>query len=224
MVLLCSVLGTPSSAISYGGGKCGKLEGGVSLPCGGNNFESFSSTACLLGRNHVHPLVKDTVLEAYRILEKATPTRRWQYGETGKKNGGAFWPHKTHQNGLSVDFFVPVVNTSGSPVPLSITPFNRMGYGIEFDARGRFQNQRIDFVALGQHLLALHDAAQRFNVRLARIIVTPEFHAVLFEKVPDLGRLQDLFMKTEAWVRHDEHYHVDFELHSSLRRSLTCTE
>jgi murein endopeptidase len=68
-------------------------------------------------------------------------------------SGGRIRPHRTHQNGLSVDFFVPVRNAQGKSVPLPISITNRLSYNIEFDISGKY---------------------------------------------------------VKPWVRHDEHYHVDF--------------
>ena len=77
------------------------LEGGESVPCSGDNFEAFATTACVMGRNYLHPLVVETVVDAYGILSEREPDRVWQYGDLGWESGGSFKPHKTHQNGLS---------------------------------------------------------------------------------------------------------------------------
>ena len=83
---------------------------------------------------------------------------KFVYGETGWAGGGRFKPHRTHQNGTSVDFMVPVRNDAGASVPLPRGYGDRYGYDLEFDASG--------------HLLT--------------------------------------FMAAKPWIRHDEHYHVDF--------------
>ncbi|OGQ86799.1 MAG: hypothetical protein A2289_13795 [Deltaproteobacteria bacterium RIFOXYA12_FULL_58_15] len=209
-------------AIAFGGGGCGKLDGGEALPCRAANFETFADTACVLGRNYLHPLIVKTVVGAYATLAKDFPHRTWQYGETGKAEGGPLWPHKTHQNGLAADFFVPVINKKGEPDQVPISVFNKFGYDVEFDKRGRVDGLRIDFGAVGAHLLALEVSAKSNGVRIDRIIITPDFHAALLREVPAIEHLLPLFMKKEAWVRHDEHYHVDFELPSNLRRPLAC--
>lgn len=213
---------TENLAISFGVGGCGKLQGGVALPCRGPNFESFSSTACALGRNHLHPLVRDTVVEAFSTLAAKYPKRTWQYGETGKSTGGRLWPHKTHQNGLSADFFMPVVDGKGEPARVPISVFHKFGYGLEFAKNGTLDGLRIDWKAIGSHLLALDAAGQSRGIHIERIIITPDFHRALFAQAPEVQRLASLFMKREAWVRHDEHYHVDFAIPPTLRRPLSC--
>jgi penicillin-insensitive murein endopeptidase len=208
-------------ALSFGEGGCGKLRGGVALPCTGKNFEAHAGAACTLKRNFLHPLVQQTVVEAYASL---TPLpRQWQYGEMGKPAGGPFPPHKTHQNGLSADFFVPVRDAEGKPTTLPINPLNKFGYALELDKDGKVEGLSVDFRSIADHLLALESAGKAHGVELERIILTPDFHARLFSEAPALKRLAPLFMLKEAWVRHDEHYHVDFKIPLSLRRPLSCS-
>lgn len=209
-------------SLSFGGGSCGKLQGGTSLPCSGENFHAFAKTACALGRNYLHPLVKETVLDGFKTLKSIGSAREWQYGEMGMEKGGALWPHKTHQNGLAADFFMPVVNKKGEPTEVPISAFNKFGYGVEFDKKGKLGDLVIDWKALGDHLLALESAGKAHKVQIERIIITPDFHDSLFRANPRLNRLAPLFMKKEAWVRHDEHFHVDFRIPDKLRRPLKC--
>lgn len=213
---------TENDALSFGSGSCGKLQGGTPLPCLGPNFASFAKTACTVGRNHLHPLVRDTVVDAYRALASSHPKRTWQYGEMGNQKGGKLWPHKTHQNGLAADFFVPVVDREGAPAQVPISVLHELGYGLEFRKDGTLDDLRIDWRAIGAHLLALEAAGIPHHVSIERIILTPDFHRTLFAQVPALLRLAPLFMKREAWIRHDEHYHVDFAIPQRLRRPLSC--
>ncbi len=209
-------------AIAYGSGGCGKLEGGEAMPCSGENFEVYTTTACVLGRNFLHPLVQQTLVEAYAALKKQEPERRWQFGELGKASGGPLWPHKTHQNGLSADFFMPVLNARGEAALLPIVAVNRFGYGLEFNRRGALGTLYVDWKALARHLLALETAGASRGVSIERVIVTPDFHQVLFERAPELSPLRPKFMQREAWVRHDEHYHVNFVIPDALRKPLRC--
>lgn len=214
---------TGGQALSYGAGGCGKLEGGVALPCSGDNFAAFSTAACAAGRNYLHPLVQATVLDAYAALAKARPHRRWQYGEMGLRNGGSLWPHRTHQSGVSADFFVPVTGDDGRPTSLSISPLNKFGYGHELDAQGRLDDLSVDWKALAAHLLALERAGKKHGVKIGRVILTPDYHSRLFKEAPELRHLRSRFLQQEAWIRHDEHYHVDFEIPRALRRRLKCS-
>ncbi|NRF65491.1 penicillin-insensitive murein endopeptidase [Aquincola sp. S2] len=191
----------------------GRLERGVQLPPSGKNFSAYSTLAVATGRTHVHSNVAEIVTAAYAALQAEQPTTVFVYGETGWPSGGRFRPHRTHQNGLSVDFFVPVRNQQGRSVPLPTGPSNRFGYDIEFDAEGRFGEYVIDFPALAEHLVQLHVAARARGVQLALVILDPRYLPRLFA-TPRGAMLQRTlpFKKGAAWVRHDEHYHVDFAL------------
>lgn len=139
------------------------------------------------------------------------PGAQFVYGETGWPSGGKFRPHRTHQNGLSVDFFVPVIDSRGRSVALPTSPLKRFGYDIEFDANGQYGEYRIDFSALAEHLYQLRQAALAKQVDIALVIFDAQYLPRLFATArgPYL-RTHMPFMKGKPWVRHDEHYHVDF--------------
>ncbi len=189
----------------------GRLEGGVALPTDGANFEAYSSIAAAIGRTDVHAKVAEIVVAAYKALRESAPGKTFVYGETGWKSGGSFKPHRTHQNGLSVDFMVPVLDADGRSVPLPSSAFNRFGYDLEFDDRGRYEGYTIDFAAIGEHLYQLHRAARSHAADIAIVIFNPRYLPALFAtpRGPYLKR-NVKFMERQAWWRYDEHYHVDF--------------
>ncbi|WP_229413657.1 penicillin-insensitive murein endopeptidase [Massilia violaceinigra] len=197
----------------FGNVSKGRLEGGVKLPAAGPNFSAYSAAAIAAGRTHVHATTAQIIMAAYAGAHASQPGARYVYGETGMEKGGPFAPHKTHQNGLSVDFFVPVRNARGEPVSLPSSPQNRYGYNIEFDAAGRYQDYRIDFAAFAEHLYQLDVAAKARGAALALVIVDRSFIPALLATVRGPWLRQHMpFMKGRPWVRHDEHYHVDFKL------------
>lgn len=189
----------------------GRLENAVRLPLGGPNFSAYSTVAAAAGRTWVHSTTADIVLAAYAAAHRTQPGVHYVYGETGLEKGGRFAPHRTHQNGLSVDFFVPVRDAAGKPVPLPTGMQPRFGYDIEFDARGAWQQYRIDFPALAEHLYQLGVAAKASQASIAQVILDPAFIEPLLAtpRGPHIKRHIN-FMKGKPWVRHDEHYHVDF--------------
>jgi len=202
-----------SESICYGTTSNGWLEGGVKLPSKGNNFVSYSSTAEVFGRTYVHSKVKDIMLASYEWLEEEAPDKVYKYAETGFKEGGRFRPHKTHKNGLSVDFMVPVINKDGHSVHLPTHYFNKLGYSIEFDEVGNYEKYKIDYEALAAHIVALHRVAVEMGVDLWRVIFDPELQPYLMNtKYGAYLKEYIKFSKKRSWVRHDEHYHVDFEV------------
>lgn len=188
----------------------GRLEHGVKLAPGTGNVRAYSALAAAAGRTHVHARVARVVQAAYARLATTRPDTVYVYGETGLASGGRFRPHRTHQNGTSVDFFVPVRDAEGRSVPLPTGITSRFGYDLEFDAAGRHGELRIDFDAIAEHLHELDAAARENGSGLALVIVDPRYLPLLFA-TPRGASLRGLpFMKGTPWVRHDEHYHVDF--------------
>jgi len=212
MLLPCLAFAAEEQSVCYGTPSAGRLEKGVSLPSSGPNFHSYSSLGNLLGRAYVHSRARDVILAAYKDLETRMPDTVFVYGETGSRKGGPFKPHKTHQNGLSVDFMVPV-RKGGKSVPLPTGPFNKFGYAIEFSKEGIFQKYAIDFEAIGAHLEALHRQATAQGLSIRRVIFDPELQPRLFQTAHGAYLKKNLvFSQKRAWVRHDEHYHVDFDI------------
>ena len=197
----------------YGTTSNGRLEAGVQLPKSGPNFVEYSDLARALRRTYVHSEVKDIIVDAYKQLEKEQPGKVYKYAETGWENGGKFKPHKTHRNGLSVDFMTPVINDKGKSVHLPTNLANRFGYDIEFDKSGKFEGLTIDYVALAAHIVALDKAAKARGHKLWRVIFDPELQSGLFETPYGEYIKKNITLSTrKSWVRHDEHYHVDFDI------------
>jgi len=202
-----------AESICYGTVSHGRLEHGVQLPEAGANFSAYSQLAASLGRTYVHSRVAEVMADAYAALAAAQPAVHYVYGETGWAAGGRFRPHRTHQNGLSVDFFVPVRDGTGASVPLPTGVTNRFGYGIEFDADARDGEYTIDFPAMAEHLFQLQQAAKARQVGIALVIFDEAYLPKLFATPRGAYLQQHLpFMKGKPWIRHDEHFHVDFSL------------
>lgn len=210
---LCAVpdVGYSADSQCYGTVASGRIENSVKLPTSGANFSAYSLVAATAGRTYAHTTVVDIVTRAYAALAENAPATHYVYGEAGWPGGGRFRPHRTHQNGLSVDFFVPVRNQAGKSVPLPTSPTTRFGYDIEFDAHGKFKDYSIDFPAIAEHLYELHVAAKARGAGIALVIFEPQYLPKLFATPRGAYLRANLpFMKGQAWVRHDEHYHVDF--------------
>lgn len=209
-----SIAASPCAADSrcFGTVANGRLEGGVALPDSGPNFSAYSALGVAAGRTHVHAKVAEIFAAAYGAVAATAPELHFVYGETGWPRGGRLRPHKTHQNGTSIDFFVPVRDAANRSVPLPTPVSERFGYDIEFDAGARWNEYRIDFEALAEHLYQLDVAARSRGSGLALVIFDPRYMDRLLatKRGADLRRLP--FMKGRPWVRHDEHYHVDFRI------------
>ncbi len=211
--LFLSSIAFAKESTCYGTTSNGKLEGGEKLPSSGSNFVSYSTTAEIAGRTYVHSKVRNIIVASYQLLEAEAPESVYKYAETGFKEGGSFKPHKTHQNGLSVDFMVPVVNAEGQSVHLPTHYFNKLSYDIEFDAAGVYDKYRIDYEALAAHLVSLNKMAIAQGAGLWRVIFDPKLQPYLLStKYGSYLKKHIKFSKKRSWVRHDEYYHVDFDI------------
>ena len=200
-------------SVCYGTTANGRLENGVRLPSEGANFVGYSAVARLAGRTYVHSVVKNIIIASYKNLETEQPGKVFKYAETGFKEGGQFKPHKTHRNGLSVDFITPVLDGDGRSVHLPTNLLNRLGYDIEFDSDGVYDSVTIDYEALAAHISLLHKVSKKMGYDLWRVIFDPELQPNLFKtKYGDYLKENIEFSKKRSWVRHDEHYHVDFAI------------
>ena len=195
----------------YGTTDNGRLVNGVALPLSGENFVSYSYLASQLGRTYVHSTVKTIMLDSYAALTVSLPEIKYKYAETGFKDGGEFSPHKTHRNGLSVDFMVPVINKSGASDYFATNPLNRFGYDVEFDKTGRYGDYIIDYAAMAAHIVQLHKSAIKSGVEIWRVIFDPALQPYLLKtEYADYLKQHIKLSTKKSWVRHDEHYHVDF--------------
>ena len=191
----------------------GSLEGGRRLPMSDANYHAYSNLLFFAGRTFVHGTVRDAMRSSYAALTKTHPDLRFVYGETGWPWGGSFAPHRTHRNGTAVDFFVPVRDLDGNVAELFMHPLNRFGYDINFDRKGQAGSRRIDFDAMAIHLLALDKAAREYGIGVQRVIFDIDLQPLLFASRHGAEVRRRLnFNKAQAWVRHDQHYHVEFDV------------
>ncbi|WP_390618595.1 penicillin-insensitive murein endopeptidase [Maricurvus nonylphenolicus] len=217
VIFLAHTLLLPSASaadsVCFGTTSNGRLEQGVKLPAEGKNYVGYSAVARIAGRTYVHSTVKDIVVAAYQNLESSQPGKVYKYAETGFKQGGEFKPHKTHRNGLSVDFMTPMKNQKGESVHLPTHPLNKFGYDIELDSQGHYDGLSVDYEALAAHIVSLHKEAKSRGYELWRVIFDPQLQPGLLEtQYGEYLQKHIQLSKKRSWVRHDEHYHVDFSV------------
>lgn len=200
---------TPSKSI--GTVANGRIEHAKRIPYQGPNYRTYSFAGYLAGRTFVHQKVRDVVLDAYTELSETLPNQTFVLMETGKRFGGRMLPHRTHRNGLSVDFMTPL-QKKGEPYAASGL-FNLWAYGRDFDDSGKKASLAIDYEVMAQHLLAIERAAKKHGIGIQKVIFDPVLRKYLL-KSPSGKKLGSRFpfTRNRVVVRHDDHYHIDFRL------------
>jgi penicillin-insensitive murein endopeptidase len=108
---------------------------------------------------------------------------------------------------------VPVIDKAGHSVALPTSALNKFGYGIDFDEQGKSDDLQIDFEAIAEHLYQITKIAKQENVGIALAIFDPRLRPLLFKTKRGAYLQQTLpWMKGNAWIRHDQHYHIDFSI------------
>ncbi len=185
----------------------GSIEHAVRPPFAGKNYRTYCYICVIALRTFGHQKAIESMAEAYEVVARERPRARFVYGEIGWPWGGRFAPHRTHRNGLSIDFMVPLKGAAEIPTHA----FNKFGYDVEFDRQGKGEVGEIDFATIALHLIALDKAARKRGGRIARVILAPDLQDDLINAAQGSEFQRRIrFNKGSSWVRHDEHYHVDF--------------
>ena len=206
-------LDTGRPSVCHGDINRGSLENGRRPPLWGDNYRAYSTAGYLAGRTFAHSAIRHAIVDAYDNLARSKPELRFVYAEGGWPWGGSFAPHKSHANGTAFDFHVPVRTLEGQVTELPTSPFNKLGYNVEFDREARAGLLKIDFDAMALHLLALDQAAKAHKIGIRRVIFALDLLPKLLNSTHG-AQVRDRinFSKSPSWVRHDEHYHVDFDV------------
>ena len=194
----------------------GSLVNGVILPFRGKNYRYFSRLSYQAGRAYVHSRVRRVILDSYQMLESSCSNRIFYLMEGANKQGGPLPPHRTHQNGLSVDFMT-LLQKDEKPY-LGLDNLGPAHYALEFDKKGQWLKNKavkIDFEVMARHIQSLEKTCKKHQMRISKIILKTNLQDELFasptgqklKHLPFISWLPDVINK-----QHDDHYHIDFEL------------
>lgn len=206
-----------SQSISLGSASKGSLKNGKLIPYKGPNFSYFDQTSYLSGRAFLNSKVLNTVTDGYKSLELSNPNRKFKIMECAHEHGGKLWPHRTHQNGLSVDFMMPKLKDS---LPYyGLDSLGTQHYWLTFTNEGKYKADTsisIDFELIAQHILTLHKEAKKHKLKIEKVIIKIELKNELYK-----GKYGQLLKESGIYIvksltptinaLHDEHYHIDFK-------------
>lgn len=207
------------TSLSFGKVNAGKIENAWLLPYNKDNYKSFSFISYyLLGRAYVNSNVYKTVDESFKIMTRSKPEIKFRYMECSKKRGGRMRPHRTHQNGLSIDFMTPLIKHE-KPKKF----YDRIGifrYLMNFDESGKANinsNVSIDFETIALHILTLEKVGRKNGIRIKKVIINTNLKDDLFStKYGDQLKQSGIYFVRNLTPQlnklHDDHYHIDFEI------------
>lgn len=206
---------TPSRSI--GSVSNGKLKHGKLLPFYGDNYTYFDKVSYLSSRGYTSDLVSKIVVDSYADLKDVHPNRKFYLMEMSNKEGGKIAPHRTHQNGLSVDFMMPKLK-NGKP-DYSLDTLGRMHYLLEFNDNGEYEEDtdiKIDFDLIAEHILMLDQNARKYGSKIEKVIIKVEYKDELFstphgKKLKESGIYVVKGLSSLINRLHDDHYHIDFK-------------
>lgn len=203
---------------SIGSVSNGKLKNGYKVERKGANYKFFSLfDYYIIGRCYVHSDVYAILNDSYKNLEKVFPDYTFMVMECSKKKGGRPFPHRTHQNGTSIDFMTPLLKNEKQK-----TFYDHIGiwrYAMNFNTNGQFNLNKkvtIDFEKCAKHILELEKSAQKNGYRIKKVILETNLKDEIFAtkygtalKNSNIYFVRNLPPKINAL--HDDHYHIDFE-------------
>ena len=205
-------------SISIGTVSNGTLKNGKLVPYKGLNYNYFDSISYINDRAFLNEKVLNTTLQTYDELYRLVPTEHFTIMECSNKNGGKIYPHKTHQNGLSIDFMTPLLKDGKAYYNLD--SLGGQHYLLDFDNQGFYSKDKsiqINFDLIALHLITLHKNASKNNVKISKVILKIELKDELFnskygEELRSTGIYFAQSLSPLINQLHDDHYHVDFEI------------
>jgi penicillin-insensitive murein endopeptidase len=215
---LSTVINDSLPSISSGTVGAGSLEHGKLVPFSGVNFTYFDTLSYTSGRAFVNDKLLATLHETYAELAEKMPKEHFCIMECSNEHGGRIHPHRTHQNGLSVDFMTPLKKDGASYYDL-----DRIGathYLLEFDNDGKYTKEAsisIDFEKMALHLVTLERVARMNGLKISKVIFKTELKDNLFassygKQLKESGIYFTKSLTPMINSLHDDHYHIDFDM------------
>ena len=207
---------TPS--ISLGTVSNGSLQNGKLIPFKGKNFYYFDTSSYINERAFVNDKLKKVIIATYKQLDTLFPSRNFVVMECSNKNGGKISPHKTHQNGLSIDFMIPLMKNNKAYYALDSLGANH--YLLNFENNGCYSQDKsisVDFNLLAKYISTIEKNARKQGLKISKVILKTEYKNHLFASTngENLKKMNIYFAMSLTPLLnalHDDHFHVDFEL------------
>ena len=195
----------------------GKLAHGKLAPFYGENFSYFDSRSYLSHRAFTSDNVLSAILASYKDMESIADKRHFYLMELSNKEGGQIYPHRTHQNGLSADFMMPMLKENAPYIGLDTLGIDH--YWLKFNNKGEYSEDesiKVDFELIAKHILNLEKNARKNGLKISKVIIKIEFKDELFssaagKKLKNSGIYVVQNLSKLINDIHDDHYHIDFK-------------
>lgn len=202
---------------SKGSPSKGGIENSSLFPPAGNNYKYFSEESYLKGRGFVNSNVKSVLISAFELLEHNCPDQLFQIMECSHEHGGELWPHRTHQNGTSIDLMLP--KSKNGKIDCSLDERGLSHYFLNTDDQGRYidsEGVAVNFETTAQLVLAINEAAKKKGWKISKVIFKIELKDELFATKSGAEILKEKIYFAQSLPKkvnefHDDHIHIDFE-------------
>lgn len=202
---------------SVGSVSNGKLINGKLMPFYGPNFTYFDKESYFALRGCTSDKVRDIILAAYDKMNLVAPERHFYLMEMSNECGGEIYPHRTHQNGLSVDFMMPKLRNNAPCYDLDT--IGAQHYFLTFTDEGACIEDTlivIDFEMIAKHILKVQETAIEEGYSISKVIIKLEYKKKLFDTPSGkmLAKSGIYFAQNLTPLInsiHDDHYHIDFK-------------
>lgn len=208
--------GNSLPSISVGSVSEGSIKNAKLIPFSGENYQYFDRWSYLNGRAFLNGKVLKAVLRTYEVLNQQLPNRGFKIMECSHQEGGKLFPHRTHQNGLSIDFMMPL--TKGGRAYYELDDKGIKHYLLDFDNSGKYNKDAavsIDFNLVAKHILELNRQANKEGLKIVKVIIKIELKDDLFNtKYGKVLKNSGIYIVKGLTPKinelHDDHYHIDF--------------
>jgi len=137
--------------------------------------------------------------------------------ECSHQKGGKLAPHRTHQNGTSVDLMMPKVKNTKPYTDLD--DLGSRHYFLNFTNQGRLDTDssvHINFEAVASMIMCMNKGAKLYGYKVSKVIIKIEYKELLFsgpigQKLKSSGIYIVKNLGSQVNAFHDEHIHLDFE-------------
>jgi penicillin-insensitive murein DD-endopeptidase len=208
----------PTHSISKGSVGKGSLDSACLLPYEGGNYKYFSKRSYIYGRAFVNLKVEEILTASFDTLASLCPKRTFYIMEGSNEHGGKIDPHRTHQNGTSIDLMIPLKKQGEIYTKLDTIDVDH--YLLKFNTDGQWLEDlsvEIDFETLALEILTIQQQAKLKGCSIQKVILNTNLQDELFEtsygqKLRESGIYFTKNLDKIINDLHDDHIHIDFNI------------